>query len=126
MTRLLFLALALPAIVFAKGYRIAAGSTTIPVAFSISDAASQVGACQGNVIEIINETTAPIAFGIGTSTAVPAFDFAYVPKGSSQGAGTARFKPKGGVNGYAYIRAAGGSTATASDVFISCYPEEKP
>lgn len=112
----------------AHAYRIAAGSNTIPTAFSASDVGSQVGSCRGNVVEIINYTTAPLAIGFGSSSAVPSGDYAYVPAGASGGPGTGRYKPKGGTDSaqYVYIRAADGSTATASSVFIACYYEEKP
>lgn len=112
----------------AKGTVVDSSSTNVPTAFAASSG-SQVMACQGNVVEIANYTAAPLAVGFGSLTAVPPFDYAYVPTGSGSGstaAGTARFKPKGGVDLYVYLRTVHGSAASAGLVLVSCYNEEKP
>lgn len=117
-----------PEVAIAKGTVLNAATNTIPIAFSAS-AGSQVMECQGNVVEIVNYTDAPLAVGFGQALVVPPSDYAYVPTGSgsaSTSAATARFKPKGGVGLWLYVRTVSGSTATAGLVLASCYNEEKP
>ncbi len=124
--RTIFLLLALTtSVLYGKGYTVtASGGAPVPTSFSTSDSQSKIGECQGNVIEFINSTDAPLSFGFGSSTAVPVQgDYAYVPAGPG---GIGRFKPKGGVGPYLYIRAAGGATATSASIYVSCYFEEKP
>lgn len=117
----LFLFSVLSAGALATGTQItASGGSPIPTAFSASNSQSKVMECKGNVVEILNQTTAVIAVGMGTTSAVPGFDFLFVPGGPSSGN---VFKPKGGVGSYIYIRSAG-TSVTSGTVQVSCYYEE--
>lgn len=111
----------LPTICFAAGTQItASGGSPIPTAFSASNSQSRVMECKGNVVEVLNQTSSVLAVGMGTSSAVPGFDYLFVPSGPASGN---VFKPKGGVGSYIYIRSAG-SAITSGTVQVSCYYED--
>lgn len=117
---LIFLA---PVLAFAKGTPLTfSGGAPLPIAFSYTDTQSRVQECQGNVIEIFNQTAAALAYGFGTATAIPLFDFAYVPPGP---AGGTRIRLKSGPGQYLYLRTASGSPLTSLTVQAACFYEEK-
>lgn len=121
----LVLAVLLPAVAIAKGTQVTGtGGDPIPINFSAATEKSRVSRCDGNVIEVINQTGSILGFGIGTETTVPASDYAFIPAGPGAGG---RFKPKGGMSSgqYLYIRSTD-SPLTSLSVFASCFNEEKP
>lgn len=125
MRKLLTLAIALiGATAFCGGTQItASGGSPIPTAFSASNTQSQVQECQGNVIEVQNESATKLVIGFGTSAAVPPFDYKFVPSGPLA---WQSFRPKGGFGSgtYIYIRSAG-SAVTSGTVSVSCTSEDQ-
>lgn len=122
--KLLLALLLLPVTVFATGSQItASGGSPIPTAFSASNAQSQIQECQGNVIEIMNETSSKLAVGFAPSSSAPTSDFKYVPSGPLS---WTVIKPKGGFSSgtYVYLRSASGSTVTSGSVTVSCTYED--
>jgi hypothetical protein len=101
----------------------ASGGSPIPIAFSASNAQSQVRACPGNVVEVLNQTSTALAVGFGRSSSVPSSDYVFVPPGPNSGH---VIRPKGGLNAadYVYIRSAV-SAITSGTVQVSCYTEEQ-
>lgn len=120
----LLILLFLPGLLLGKGTSItASGGSPIPTAFSISNTQSQIQECQGNVIEVLNQTTAVLAMGFGTVTAAPGFTFTFIPPGPASGHS---IKPKGGSGAgtYVYLKSAG-SSITSGTAQVSCYYEEE-
>lgn len=106
-----------------KGVQItASGGSPIPNAYSASDSQSKALECQGNVVEIMNESSTKLAFEFGTSSTAPTTDYKFVPAGP--GSWTVAV-PKGGMGSgtYLYIRSAG-SAITSGTYTASCTFEE--
>jgi len=123
MKKLSLLLLLLQSVAFSLGTQItASGGSPIPATFSASNSQSQVQACEGNVIEIMNETSTKLVVGFGTSGGAPATDYKYVPSGPLS---WTTIKPKGGSSSgtYIYIKSAG-SAITSGTVTISCTYED--
>ena len=121
--KILFLILLSPLLALAGGTQItASGGSPIPTSFSASNTQSQVQECQGNVIEIMNETSTKLAVGLATSGSAPSTDYKYVPSGPLS---WSIIKPKGGSSSgtYIYIRSAG-SAITSGTVTVSCTYED--
>lgn len=123
MSRLIGLFLLLfTSIGFSKGIQItASGGDPIPTAYSTSNSQSKTMECQGNVVEIMNETSTKLAVGFGKDTATPD-DYKFVPAGP--GSWTV-VVPKGGSSSgtYLYVRSAG-SAITSGSISVSCTFEE--
>lgn len=98
------------------------GEAPSTTSFSASNSQSRTMACEGNTVEVMNNTTAILAIGISEAGTVPSSDYKYVPAGPAAGT---RFKPKGGLSYglYLYIRTPGGAI-TSGTVEISCTTEE--
>lgn len=101
----------------------ASGGAPIPADYSTSDTQSKAQECQGNVIEVQNETGTKLVIGLGTNTAVPARDLKYVPAGP---ASWTVARPKGGSSSgqYLYVKSAG-SAITSGTYSVTCSYEDE-
>lgn len=98
------------------------GGSPIPAAFSSSNSQSKVMECNGNVVEILNQSSTVLAIGFGTASAAPSSDFLFVPSGANSGHS---FKPAGGLSSGTYIYIRGLSAITSGTVQVTCYYEDK-
>lgn len=120
MRLLLCLALFLGQFAIAKGVSVDASSTNIPASFTEGNASSELFQCAGDVVEVLNQTTAVLAVGFsGSSSAAAQTDFAYVPSGPKSGNS---FKLRNPLSGdWVYIRSVSGSAITSGTVQVSCF-----
>lgn len=125
MRTLFAILLLLPALCFGRGVSVTcSGGSPCPAAFDATDTQTKMNFdCQGNVMEITNQTTTVLAYGFGTDSSVPAFDYAFVPTGPN--AGTV-VKPKGGMSTGTRIYVRGLSAITSGTIQAACYYEERP
>lgn len=100
----------------------ASGGSPIPASYDANDSQSKAQECQGNVIEVQNETDTKLVIGLGTSSAIPVKDLKYVPAGP--GSWTI-VKPKGGASSgqYLYVKSAG-SAITSGTYTVTCTYED--
>jgi hypothetical protein len=113
----------LPIVCNATGTSItSSGGSPIPSSFSASNNQSKVMECNGNVVEILNQSSTVLAVGFGTSGSAPSSDYLFVPGGPNSGHS---FKPAGGLSSGTYVYIRGLSAITSGTVQVTCYYEDK-
>ena len=122
-TLLLVIAFLLAMNAFGKGTQItASGGSPIPSSYSAVNTQSQVQVCDGNVVEILNQTSTVLGVAFGTSSTAPSTDYAFVPGGPASGN---VIRPDNGFDSNTYVYIRGVSSITSGTVQVSCYREAK-
>jgi hypothetical protein len=96
------------------------GGSPIPAAFSSSDSQSKVMECNGNVVEVLNQSSTVLGVGFGDTSTAPTSTYLFVPGGPNSGHS---FKPAGGLSSGAYVYIRGLSAITSGTVQVTCYYE---